>query len=354
VPELHTPPRRALACYEGLDEADLEPLGAGLINDTYLVSAPRGRFVLQRVSAIFDPRIHENIEAVTSALEAAAVPTPKLVAAREGQLFVTVDGTEGVFRVMTYIDGASFDASRSPAQARSAGLLVGRFHRALDGLDHEFVGRRLGVHDTAKHLALLEETLARGFDDHRLFAEVEGLGQKVLSTARGMPPLPVLPERPCHGDLKLNNVRFRGPEPPESDEALCLVDLDTLAPMQLAHELGDGWRSWCNRSGEDSPAARLDLEVFAESLEGYLDGIDRSLAEEERLALLLGPEWVSLELVARFAADALRESYFGWDRQRHPGAGEHNLVRARGQHSVFEAFVASRRERAEVLRVRVP
>ena len=64
---------------------------------------------------------------------------------------------------------------------------------------------------------------------------------------------------------------------------------------------------------------------------------------------MLGVEWVSLELGARFAADALFESYFGWDANRFPGRGEHNLVRARGQWSLHEALLAARATRTSML-----
>ena len=51
----------------------------------------------------------------------------------------------------------------------------------------------------------------------------------------------------------------------------------------------------------------------------------------------------------RFAADALRESYFGWDSQRFARAGEHNLVSARGQHALYQAVVATRQQRTRIL-----
>ena len=95
--------------------------------------------------------------------------------------------------------------------------------------------------------------------------------------------------------------------------------------------------------------AVLDLEIMRASLSGYAAGLGRALTADERRALLLGVEWVSLELAARFAADALFESYFGWDAARFPGRGEHNLVRARGQWSLHEALLATRETRAAML-----
>ncbi len=130
---------------------------------------------------------------------------------------------------------------------------------------------------------------------------------------------------------------------------MCLIDLDVVGPLSLAFELGDAWRSWCNRAGEDEPQAVLDLEVFRASLDGYRAGRGRALDADERAGLLLGVEWVSLGLAARFAADALREDYFGWDARRFAGRGEHNLVRARGQWSLHQQLVASRAVREAAL-----
>jgi Ser/Thr protein kinase RdoA (MazF antagonist) len=329
------------------------PFGSGLINRSFLVEAVTQRFVLQRVSPIFSPEIHDNIAAVTRGLEESGLVTPRLVPTREGGRYVrglAQDGTPNgpVWRLLTYIDGVAFDVVATAEQAHAAGALVARFHRALDRLDHVFVGMRLGIHDTPAHLARLTTALSV-HGAHRLASEVLPLGREISSTAADLPPLPELPARVCHGDLKFNNILFAGATPPQSSRALCLVDLDTVGPMPLAAELGDAWRSWCNRAGEDVTEAQLDLSVFAASLDGYCTAFGRDLSADERRALLLAPEWFSLELSARFAADALNESYFGWSPERFATRGEHNLVRARGQWSLFEAFHRTRPERARAL-----
>jgi Ser/Thr protein kinase RdoA (MazF antagonist) len=335
--------------------ARVEPLGRGLINQTFLVvetptdGAPGRRFVLQRVSPLFPAAIHANIAAVTAALAHAGVTTPMLVPTHDARVCLQLDGdAPSVWRLMTHVPGVSFDVVASPAQARAAGTLIARFHGALDDLPHAFVGLREGVHDTARHLDRLRRAVA-DHPSHRLIGAVVPVAARILAAAAALPPLPALPARICHGDLKLNNVLFAGAAPPARDQAVCLVDLDTVGPLALAFELGDAWRSWCNDSGEDQPEAALNLEIFAASLDGYREGRRRSLGGDERRALLLGPEWISLELAARFAADALTESYFGWDPDRFAGRGEHNLVRARGQLSLHEAFVATRAIRARCL-----
>ena len=133
--------------------------------------------------------------------------------------------------------------------------------------------------------------------------------------------------RPCHGDLKISNLRFDS-----QGLGVCLLDLDTLGRRSLSREMGDAWRSWCNPAGEDDPASsRLDVELFTASARGWLAQTARlDLGERELLSLVPGIERIALELAARFAADT-DGSYFREDRARFPRPGAHNLERARGQ-----------------------
>lgn len=334
--------RRVLGAWS-LQDVRVSSLGGGLINRTYLIEGARHRLVLQRVSPIFDPRIHENIAAVTTRLAERGEATLTLVPADDGRLFVEGDG---VYRMYRYVDGVSFDVVPNLAAARSAGALLGRFHDALVDLDHPFVGLRQGVHDTARHLQTLRDAV-EARRSHPLHGEVMALANELLEEAERLDDLPSLALVVGHGDPKLANILFQRMR---EGVALCLVDLDTVGPIHLGHELGDMWRSWCNRATEDAPCARLDLEVMAESFAGYVEGLGRSPSSDERAAALLGPQWIALELSARFAADVLIEGYFGWDASRFATRGHHNLARARGQWALYEAMRASRRERARIMK----
>jgi Ser/Thr protein kinase RdoA (MazF antagonist) len=329
-------------------EAQIEPVARGLINQTFLVRVDGGQLVLQRLNPIFDARIHRNIHAVTERLARAGVATPRLLATGSGQLWAESD--EGVWRLMTHMAGACFDALESPAQARSAGALVARFHAALDDLPHRFVALRSGVHDTPRHLATLRQALV-DHPSHRLHPEVAALAADLLASIGELEPLPPLAARVCHGDLKVSNVMFGGEQPGARDHAVCLIDLDTVGPLPLAYELGDAWRSWCNPSREDEANPAFDLGLFEAAWQGYRDARDAPLDDTTRRALLGGVEWITAELTARFAADALRECYFGFDRLRYPAAGEHNLARARGQWSLHRSTRATRAARAAILGV---
>jgi Ser/Thr protein kinase RdoA (MazF antagonist) len=269
--------RHVLPAYAGWTGAAVSPVGAGLINRSYLVARADGaRAVLQAVSPIFPPEMHGNIAAVTERLAAAGMVTPRLLPTGDGRPYLIAPGG-ALWRLLTHIDGVSFDVVAGAEQARAAGELVGRFHAAVDGLKHEFVGMRVGVHDTPRHLARLEEAVA-AHGAHRLFAEVRPLAEAIRAGAAALPPLPPLAPRVCHGDLKFNNILFAGRTPPDDARAISLIDLDTVGPLSLAFELGDAWRSWCNRAGEDDVNAVLDLEILGASLRGYVAGLGRDLS----------------------------------------------------------------------------
>jgi len=338
---------RALAEFPALVRPRAVPLSGGLINVSFAVTAEDGEYVLQRVHPVFAPEVHENIAAVSERLRRRGQPSPELLRSRDGRWFVDLGG-DGIWRVMTRLPGISFDTIQSPAQARAAGARVGAFHAALDGLEHEFRAVRQGVHDTAAHLRGLAQAVEE-FGEHRLAGEVGELAAEVVAGHAGLPAAGEVPLRVCHGDLKFNNLLFAGAGAEAQVVTTGIVDLDTVGRMPLHHELGDAWRSWCNRGGEDQTAASFDLEVFAASLDGYLGEGSLVISRAEREALVHGVEWISLELTARFAADALRERYFGWNRERFPAAGEHNLLRARGQWALHKAAVATRGARRELL-----
>lgn len=319
--------KEVLAAYP-LTVRTIEPIEVGLINLSLRVQADEGRYVLQRVNPIFSPKVHEDIEAVTAHLAKKGLPTTRLVPNKGGARW-TARGEE-VWRVLTLVPGTTFERLGSPAQAEAAGRLLGRFHRAVQDLEHEFQNRRLGVHDTPKHLATLRAALTEKAD-HPRAGVLLPLGQEILAAAEALPILPVLPDRVVHGDPKISNLLF-GPD----GQGVALIDLDTLARMPIVLELGDAFRSWCNPAGEDTTAVRFDLGLFGAAVHGYRAETQGALLPAEQAAIVPATQTIILELAARFAADALYERYFGWDPKRFATRGEHNELRARGQLALFQ------------------
>lgn len=314
---------------------------AGLINRTWLVGEPP-QAVLQWVNPIFKPSVHLDIEAITARLAERGLPTPRLLRDAAGALWI--EDESACWRLMTFIPGRTLHRLDGPERAAAAGRLVGRFHAATAGWDYAFQHRRPGAHDTLAHMATLRAALDEA-DGHPLAGPARELGAGILLDWDRWEGDLDQPARVCHGDLKVSNLRFD----PSGRDAVCLLDLDTMAALPLSVEMGDAWRSWCNPAGEEDPeASRFDLSLFQASAQAWLSEVG-PLSDQERASLVPGVERICLELAARFCADAIRNSYFREDRERHPQRGAHNLLRARSQHQLARSAKAQRAAASEIV-----
>jgi Ser/Thr protein kinase RdoA (MazF antagonist) len=322
---------RALVAW-GITRAQAERAPSGNIAETWFVDPPGApRVVVQKMHPIFGAAVLDDMEAVTAHLALRGLATPRLVRTRDGALSAT--GADGrLWRVLTYLDGHTVDRVSGPGMARAAAELVGRFHRALGDLDHSYRFVRAGVHDTAAHLGRLEAAAEGDVDGpRRLAADILAAAQAIELAA-----FAELPRRRTHGDLKISNVLFA------NDDAVALIDLDTMGFLPLPFELGDAWRSWCNPLGEDVEEARFDLELFTAAVSGYAAAGEATRAEAA--LLVAGVETIAIELAARFCLDAFEDRYFGWDPKRFPSRREHNRVRAAGQLALARKVAAARRD----------
>lgn len=328
---------------------NVRPVGdPGLINGTWCVGEPVSG-ILQWVNPIFAPEVQHDIHLLTQRLIDRGLVSPTVVPTLDGRLWVPgpeVEGGTGCWRMLSFIPGATCHAITSVNQAREAARLVGRFHAALDGWNAPRHAPVRHIHDTPARIDDLRQAVHR-HGGHPLFDQVAPVAQQILDGWESWRGVTGLPDRTCHGDLKISNVRFDS----TGLRAVCLIDLDTVGPMELACELGDMWRSWCNPAGESNPdAVVFDLDIFRASAEGFLETAP-ALTADERRALVTATPRICFELAARFAADALNNSYFREDRTTYPKPGTHNLQRARAQLRLAHLATAAAPQCAAILGV---
>ncbi|MCG6939907.1 MAG: aminoglycoside phosphotransferase family protein [Thiohalocapsa sp.] len=307
------------------------PLGDGLINHTYRVDAPGAAFVLQRINGAVFPapeRIMDNL----SALAAAAARHPELkvrlpALATSGNLAYVRDADGDVWRLMECIEPSrTLKRLAGTEQAAEVGRVLARFHRLGAGLDPATLAVTLpGFHHTPSYLAALDaaaaatEPDAESRDALAFIDARRGLvGVLDDALARGRTRL-----RLIHGDPKVDNLLFDA----EGRHALCLIDLDTVQPGLLHHDIGDCLRSCCNRAGEaGAESVRFDLALCEALLVGYAETAPGLLSDAEIDLVAPAIRLIPLELGIRFLTDHLQgDRYF---HVRHRGE---NLTKARRQ-----------------------
>ncbi|WP_367026246.1 aminoglycoside phosphotransferase family protein [Methylococcus sp. ANG] len=324
----------------------VEPLGDGLINQTWLVSpAASARFVLQRINArVFahPGRIAANLRRIQAHVHGGdsdfAEHWPDLIAPREGG-DALVDAEGGHWRALRYIEGSQvLERIATERQALEVGRVLGAFHAALAEVDSASLDDPLpDFHIAPGYLAHLDAVrTSAGLGDPAVrralgFVEARREFVPVLERAKAAGRLR---SRVIHGDPKLANILFDR----EGERALTLIDLDTVKPGLVHYDIGDCLRSCCNRSGEspeDPGATRFDLALCEAILRGYLSVAGHMLTAEDREHLYDAIRLIPLELGIRFLADHLAgDVYF-----RTESRGQ-NLHRARVQFRLVECIEA--------------
>jgi Ser/Thr protein kinase RdoA (MazF antagonist) len=317
------------------------PLGKGLINDTFAVTTGAGRYVLQRVNRRVFPRA-EGIMANLSVLAAHAagahgLRVPALIPARDGRPYLrTAEGD--LWRLMEMIpDAVTLERIETADQARQVGHALGRFHRLTQGLDRDRLTMTLpGFHRTPDYLAhhlALRAGPAWDLSDEALracaaFVDARRGLAAVLEEALAAGRIPL---RVTHGDPKIDNILFHAVD----GRALALIDLDTVQPGLVQHDLGDCLRSCCNRGGESAEPhqVRFDPGICEQVLGAYAAETRDFLTAADLAVLYDSIRLMPFELGLRFLNDHLEgDRYF---RVAYRGQ---NLHKARCQFALVAAI----------------
>ncbi len=330
---------------------EMEPFGNGHINDTFLTTIEVGgetsRFILQRVNgAVFpDPtalmdnwvRVAEHLRAHHSARGASDLERRSIVPvrARDGRAY-HIDSDGALWRALPFVERSrSYDTTQSEASVFEAARAFGAFASDLSDLP----GPPLHVTIESFHdLGLRFEALrdASAADPHgrtdAVATETERLTRWFGTLDRALLDCGAdgLPRRIVHHDCKINNVLFDT----ATDEALCVIDLDTVMAGTVLSDFGELVRTATCPAPEDEihlAAIQLDQGLYMALARGYLLGAAELLTAEELVALPLAGPALSLMNALRFLTDyILGDVYFRIHREGH------NLDRCRAQLRLVE------------------
>jgi Ser/Thr protein kinase RdoA (MazF antagonist) len=303
----------------------ITPVGRGLLHATYRVVTVAGEFVVQRLHTAIPDSAIDDMRMVTAYLVSCGLQVPSLVPTLDGRPFAR-DTSGGRWRVYPWLPGHVVESLPDSAMAREAGRLVGLLHKHLAACDYISQGSIPHFHDTDIVLTALQNVYPQ------LPAEVCGIADDILAT---LPSLIVAdePQQLIHGDLKISNLIFD-----DLGHAVGIIDFDTILRHARAIDLGDAFRSWCNRTAEDDPNATFDVAFFEAAASGYAEGFGRASSPQERARHVRATKQITLELAARFLIDVVHDAYFGFDATRYPNRRAHNVARARGQYHLAQSI----------------
>ncbi|GHU69583.1 mucin desulfatase [Clostridia bacterium] len=317
-------------------------LRSGNINTTYLVVTDDGRkVILQRINHhVFKQpdQIMANIAGVTKHLRGKIPPSESnpdrrvlnFLAKADGAMISWDDGG-APWRCYNYIEGATaYNAAVKPEHLCETGRAFGAFQRDLAdfpiGTLYETIE---GFHDTPRRYQVFLETLAADRVGRAAAAakEIDAIRNRENLASRVTDQLAsgALPLRVTHNDTKINNVLIDD----QTDEAVCVIDLDTVMPGSSLYDFGDMIRFGANTAAEDEPDVSkiaLDMGRFERFTQGFLLETRGFIGHDELLQQPLGCLVITYELALRFLTD-----YLDGDRYFKVWGAEHNLIRARAQ-----------------------
>ena len=326
----------------GGNVTDVKVCGNGHINSTYIITAEGGkRYVLQILNtAIFkDPvGVMNNIVAVTDHIRAGLAAAGEDTQRGTMRVVLTKDGANGFtdpagrfWRAYDFVEGTVCRLTvDSPETFARVGEAFGDFQRRLSDFDASRLIESIpNFHNTKKRyadfLAAVERNAAGRVDS--VADEIRFITDRADKCSLVVDALTdgSLPLRVTHNDTKLSNILLDE----TTEEAVCIIDLDTVMPGSALYDFGDSIRTGAASAAEDEPdldKVRFLPDMFKAYARGFIKGTGGALTQKELQMLPDGGYIITLEQAIRFLGD-----YLDGDTYYHTDYPDHNLVRARTQ-----------------------
>lgn len=326
---------------------------SGHINTTYCATYKRcdgslDQYILQKINSnVFkEPKaVMRNVEKVTRHIywkvlrvrKDASGQTLNLYPARGGRNYVDIPN-DGIWRCYNYIAGThTYDIVENTRQAYQAAYAFGSFQDLVSDMNPDDLVETIPDfhHTRSRYNKLMEviktDPMGRKASCER---EIEFIKQreKDVDHLLNLHAQGNLPTRITHNDTKINNVMIDE----ETDQAVCVIDLDTVMPGLVLYDFGDMVRTATTPNAEDEEdlgKVAMRMPMFESIVEGYLDAAGSFLTKEEIDNLAFSGKLITLEIAIRFLTDYLEgDIYFKTHKP------DHNLIRCKTQLRLVECI----------------
>ncbi len=318
-------------------EFEISEIGNGLINNTFLVAATHGKYILQKINTgIFkSPEVLvENHLKVNEVLKQSPYSRQiiELIPDLKGD-FLAKDNQEQHWRMLSFVHPSkTFDKVPNATIAFEAAKCFGEFYKVINNQKIVFTDALPDFVNFEKRVSDYKSVIENAHADRKQIAAEEiawmynflsfpNLWRRLVNEGK-------LPIRNIHGDPKISNILFNS-----DAQAIAVIDLDTVMNAPILYDFGDMARSYCNLTNEDDGALinNFSPEIYQSVKQGFLYHLKNSLTETELELLDYAAQTVVLIQSMRFLGDyLLGDIYYKTDY------ATHNLDRSKNQIHLFK------------------
>jgi Ser/Thr protein kinase RdoA (MazF antagonist) len=326
--------------------ASLEVISGGLINQTWKVTAKGESFVLQRINnnVFKEPgKIATNVRLLADHLTAIESDyfLVSAIKTESGEELAYETG-KGYFRLTPFVKNSkTIQVVETPEQAYEAALQFGRFSSSFSDFDAAQLHVTIpNFHDLAYRYKQFENALLTG-NPQRVSACSKEINQirsyaNLVDEYTRIRMNPAFKLRVTHHDTKISNVLFD-----LDNKGICVIDLDTVMPGYFFGDVGDMMRTYLSPTNEEeTDFSKIEVRpmFYHAIVQGYSDEMKGALSKDEQNSFFLAGQFLIYMQALRFLTDYLNNDvYYGAQFE-----GQ-NLARNRNQLTLFEAFTAARK-----------
>ncbi len=331
---------------------DFEKVITGHINDSYLIRTSMqehpGYFLQWINNYIFKDveGLMNNISVVTqhlsekrSSQENHSCKVLNIIPTTQGNNYF-VDAEGEYWRLYSFIGGTHvYDVVENTEIAFEGGKAFGIFISLLADLPADRLTETIpDFHNMEMRMESFYNSVRIDPADRvkQITAEIEFVKQR----AEEMMSIPALiktgelPIRITHNDTKFNNILFD-----KNEQAICIVDLDTVMPGSILFDFGDAIRTGANTASEDEKdlsKVDINLPIYKAYTQGFIKSTRHTLTSVEIENLSFSARFMTFIIGLRFLTD-----FVDGDPYFRTLYANHNLDRARVQFRLLEAMERS-------------
>ncbi|MGC4130406.1 MAG: phosphotransferase [Bergeyella sp.] len=320
--------KAVISAFIGEQNYSVSAIDNGLINHTYLIETENKKYILQKINTdIFkNPQsIISNHLAVNSVLKNSDYSRKivDLIPARNGTFLVNQK-----WRMLEFIENSVTHLKvPNPETAFESAKCFSEFYSVLNSESIHLEETLTGFIDFEKRISDYQTALKNASEELKTNAEKEidfinshlDLPEKWIELQRKN----ALPKRVIHADPKISNILFD-----KNENAVAVIDLDTVMTSTLLYDFGDMIRSYCNLTDEDDANLEKNFspEIYDSVKKGFLFHLENLLSETEKQLLEYAPKVVIYIQAVRFLTDYLNGNLYYSVKYEN-----HNIDRTRNQ-----------------------